>query len=383
MTIEIEKPAPFAKSDASLLLDLVRGLAALIVLLEHWRNIFFVDYPQIAAHRILLAPFYILCSAGHQAVVIFFVLSGYLISGSVFRMLERQSWDWRLYLTHRLLRLWIVLIPGLVLCALWDAIGLHLGLAPLMYHGMSVNHMVRNVAANYTLHTFMANIAFLQDIRATTFGSDGPLWSLANEFWYYILFPLGLLVIRPKTRLWVRAICAAGFVGVAWLVGLEVLGRFPVWLLGTVLALVPVPRLKQTARLLVAAAYVPAFFVIGRRLPLPLMLVDYILGAATFGLLWVMLSAGSESRPSAGERFSRGLARFSYTLYVAHMPLCVLLAAWLVGDSRWWPTGAHLLGGVGVFGILLGYAYALAWMTEFRTAKLRGWLERQFFQGKG
>ena len=383
MTIEIEKPAPFAKSDASLLLDLVRGLAALIVLLEHWRNIFFVDYPQIAAHRILLAPFYILCSAGHQAVVIFFVLSGYLISGSVFRMLERQSWDWRLYLTHRLLRLWIVLIPGLVLCALWDAIGLHLGLAPLMYHGMSVNHMVRNVAANYTLHTFMANIAFLQDIRATTFGSDGPLWSLANEFWYYILFPLGLLVIRPKTRLWVRAICAAGFVGVAWLVGLEVLGRFPVWLLGTVLALVPVPRLKQTARLLVAAPYVPAFFVIGRRLPLPLMLVDYILGAATFGLLWVMLSAGSESRPSAGERFSRGLARFSYTLYVAHMPLCVLLAALLVGDSRWWPTGAHLLGGVGVFGILLGYAYALAWMTEFRTAKLRGWLERQFFQGKG
>lgn len=378
----IEKPVPFAKSNASVLLDLVRGLAALIVLLEHWRNIFFVDYPQIAVHRIWFAPFYILCSAGHQAVVIFFVLSGYLISRSVFRMLERGTWDWRLYLTHRLLRLWIVLIPGLLLCAVWDGIGLHLGVAPVMYHGMSVNHMVRNVTANYTLHTFVANIAFLQDIRATTFGSDGPLWSLANEFWYYVLFPLGLFAVRPKTRMWVRAVCVAGFVAVAWLVGLEVLGRFPIWLLGTALALVPVPRLKQAVRVIAGVAYVPVFFVIGRRLPLPLMLVDYILGAATFGLLWVMLSARTECRPSVSEWFSRGLARFSYTLYVAHMPLCVLLAALIVGDSRWWPTGAHLAGGVGVFGVLVGYAYALAWATEFKTARVRGWIEGRFFGGK-
>ena len=117
----------FTKSKASVLLDLVRALAALLVLVEHWRNLFFIDYPQIQAHRAAFAPVYLLTSAGHQAVVIFFVLSGYLISGSVFRTLDRNNWSWQTYLVHRLLRLWIVLIPGLLLCALWDAIGIHSG----------------------------------------------------------------------------------------------------------------------------------------------------------------------------------------------------------------------------------------------------------------
>jgi peptidoglycan/LPS O-acetylase OafA/YrhL len=382
MRAQATKPTSFTNTYASVLLDLVRGLAALLVLFQHWRNIFFIDYPQLPLHRIVLAPLYILCSAGHQAVIVFFILSGYLISGSVFRMLDRGIWSWGVYLTHRLLRLWIVLLPGLLLCALWDGIGLHFHIAPKLYSGLSGDHMVSDVAATHTLTIFGANLFYLQGILRPTFGSDGALWSLANEFWYYILFPAGLLVVRAKVLMRTRVICMVVFAGVAWLVGAQILIGFPIWLLGTVLALVPVAKLGNRARLVALVVYLPLFFWIGRARHLPNYFGDYLLAAATFAFLWIMLSARSAFEPSLGERVSRGLSRFSFTLYVGHTPLCVLLAALLIGDARWVPTTLHLLTAAGALLVLLGYAYGVAHLTEFQTDRVRRWLEPRLFASK-
>src|SRR5579875_1508702 len=127
----------FSDSWASVLLDLVRGLAAVLVLLSHWKVMFFVDYPKIPGERWQFAVPYVLCDAGHQAVVIFFVLSGYLIAGSVRRSLNRGQGSWGSYMVHRLSRLWVVLIPGLAIGALLDWIGIHYGHWPAIYMGKS------------------------------------------------------------------------------------------------------------------------------------------------------------------------------------------------------------------------------------------------------
>src|SRR6185369_2558000 len=66
-----------------------------------------------------------------------------------------------------------VLIPALVLTAALD-----------MARGEGPNLLVA-----------LANAVFLQTIAAPTFGSDAPLWSLAYEFWYYVMFPLLMLVL--------------------------------------------------------------------------------------------------------------------------------------------------------------------------------------------
>src|ERR1700742_1036888 len=120
---------PFTKTYASVFLDLLRGVAALLVCLFHWRYLLFVDYSQITAYRVPLKYFYLVTSTSRQAVIVFFVLSGYLISSSIFRLERRAAWSWRLYLTHRLVRLWIVLFPALLLGFLWDSMGVHLHLA--------------------------------------------------------------------------------------------------------------------------------------------------------------------------------------------------------------------------------------------------------------
>ena len=72
-------PVSFARTQASVGLDMVRGLAALVVLGGHWRNLLFVDFWQLTSGRSIMALPYLLTSAGHQAVVVFFVLSGYLV----------------------------------------------------------------------------------------------------------------------------------------------------------------------------------------------------------------------------------------------------------------------------------------------------------------
>lgn len=374
----------FGRTKASVMLDLVRGVAALLVCVGHWRNIFFLDFGQLKLHRLATAGFYFLSSLEHEAVIVFFVLSGYLISGSVLRAVRREEWSWRQYATHRLVRLWIVLLPGLALCALWDGVGLRSGLAPLLYHGASGNHLVYDVSELRGWRVLLGNVAFLQGIRVPTFGSDGPLWSLANEFSYYVLFPLGLLAMMPKYRVWLRVGLAAAFLLVAWFVGMPVLLYFPVWLAGVVLGLLRVRELQSWVRwvcmgvyLVFVAAMTKLGVAIGRPTTATMYVADYAVMAATVAMLWVLLSAREPSGGEIWERISRGLARFSFTLYVSHLPALVLLRALTGGDVRWMPDGRHMVAAIGALVVVLGYCWGVAWMTEFRTGLVRGWVERK------
>ena len=374
-------PRPLVKTEASVLLDLVRGLAALIVLVSHWRNYLFQDYPQLSAHPPAVKLFYLLTSAGHQAVVIFFVLSGYLISGSIFRMIDRGTWSWSAYLLHRFVRLWIVLIPGLLLCVLWDCLGLHFHLAPALYGGAYYNHMTRDIPTLLSPRIFAENLFFLQGVRGLPMlGSDGALWSLANEFWYYLLFPLGLIAAwrpnRPLVSTPTRIACAFLFGLIAWFVRGGILWMFPVWLAGTVLCLLPTLRLSPQTRLLAGALYLPILYALSKWQTLSVMSADYFLTAATCALLYILLSATGPCRPSTGERASRKLASFSYTLYVVHMPFLLFLTAIVARDSRWQADPRHLLYAAGLLLLTLGYAYSVASVTEFHTDTVRRWVER-------
>jgi hypothetical protein len=76
MTVNIQK---MRVSDH---LDLIRGLAAIAVLFYHVRYRFFFDYHDITTPSYFSFVFYTLSSFGHDAVMIFFVLSGYFISAS-------------------------------------------------------------------------------------------------------------------------------------------------------------------------------------------------------------------------------------------------------------------------------------------------------------
>jgi peptidoglycan/LPS O-acetylase OafA/YrhL len=374
----------FTDTVASVLLDLVRGLAALLVLSVHLRNMLFLDYPDAirqGAWRLLAAP-YVLTSGGHQAVVIFFVLSGYLVGGSVLRLLRQKRWRWSSYLTHRLVRLWIVLLPGLLLCWLWDSIGLRSH--SLLYHGIIPYYETGDISQLQTVKAFLGNWFFLQPMLTPTYGSDGSLWSLSYEFWYYLLFPLGLIALRRDFSWRTRGASLIGFALSAWFVRSKILPMFPVWLLGVSLTMVPAPRVGPSVRWIGAMVYLPLVFFFSRANFLAPLFQDYIFALFSALFLWVMFSA--QDRVNKASYFSRGsrwLSSFSYTLYVVHLPLVLLAASALMGTKRWLPDAKHLAEGAAVFVVVLAYSYGVALLTEYRTETVRQWVERRLGPAAG
>ena len=69
-------------------LDFIRWSAAMLVVVAHARHLLFVDYYLLVykdptfLHSISNKLFYFITGLGHEAVVLFFVLSGYLVGGA-------------------------------------------------------------------------------------------------------------------------------------------------------------------------------------------------------------------------------------------------------------------------------------------------------------
>ncbi len=358
-----------AAPSASVSLDWLRGLAAILVLVDHWRNLFFVNFHEVGAHRFSFAIPYTLTAAGHEAVVVFFVLSGFLIGGTIHRAFERGEWRWTPYLTHRLVRLWIVLVPGLLLCLLWDQV--HVVFAASRVLPPS------DTAQTDSAIAFVGNLFFLQGIAVRAFGSDGPLWSLANEFWYYILYPLALIAILPSTRPRARLIAAALVAILCLGLRTTVLPLFPLWLFGAALFALPRLHLSNRWRWVAVAAYTLIVFCCTYLQGILGIVSDYILGVATATLIWILLCASQTAPTATGyERLARRLAGFSYTLYVVHFPFLMLIAALVVGNRRWQPTLVHIAAGLGILAVTVVYAYAVASLTEFHTVPVRRWVEQ-------
>ncbi len=374
----------FSNTLASLLLDLIRAVAALLVCLGHWRYFLFVDYPQLAmAHRALWALPYALCTLGHQAVVLFFVMSGYLVGGHVLRAVRSDSWSWSRYALQRLTRLWIVLLPALALGALLDLAAFHFGIAPGLYAGRVPNHITYNVHQTLTWTAFAGNALFLQSIRVPVFGSNAPLWSLANEFWYYVLFPLGLFAFLPRSRPVVRVALAIAAVLLLLAVGSPIRQPFPIWLFGLFLALLPPHTTSASLRWIATVLYWPFFIAVNRGGILGPLPPDLTLGVATTLYLYLLLGASS---PAGARRFARPArvgAAFSYTLYLVHTPFLMLLTGLLAGEARWQPDAKHLALALACLIAAIVYAYAIASLTEFRTGPVRQWLERHLLGHQG
>ena len=65
------------------LLDSIRIGAALLVVLGHCRFLYFGTPENVAQSNIWRQLFYLFTGLGHEAVVLFFVLSGFLVGGQI------------------------------------------------------------------------------------------------------------------------------------------------------------------------------------------------------------------------------------------------------------------------------------------------------------
>ncbi len=102
---------------------------------------------------------------------------------------------------------------------------------------------------------------------------------------------------------------------------------------------------------------------------------DYVLGVATTFYLWLLLAARERSSHGTGERLARNLARFSYTLYLVHMPFLFFLGGLLVQETRWRPSLPTVAFAFVLWMAALIYAWIVAAATEFRVDDVKKWAE--------
>jgi peptidoglycan/LPS O-acetylase OafA/YrhL len=367
-------------------LDLIRGAAAVAVLIYHVRYRFFFDYADVSDPGPLQKAFYALTAFGHDAVVVFFVLSGYFISSSILRDCASGRWSWRRYLTNRFVRLYVVLLPGLALTAFWDRLGIALYPANPIYTGEARpwRHDFFPIADRLGWKPLLGNLCFLQTVRVPPYGSNDPLWSLTYEFWYYLLFPCAWLGLFGRSvRWWKRAAYLAACVGGLFALGRGIALYFPVWLMGTAVYLLPrTPWLAGRARaatglggfLFLAAVSATHVGSIRAALGDSVVAADYVTGLSFAAFLYLILQSRAASAGATYSRFAKGLAGMSYTLYVIHMALLVFLRAALLPNAPWSPDAFHMAAGAALVCLSLAYAAGVARLTERHTDAVRAFV---------
>jgi peptidoglycan/LPS O-acetylase OafA/YrhL len=218
------------------------------------------------------------------------------------------------------------------------------------------------------------------------FGTNGPLWSLACEFWYYAMFPCAVIAVRggassPRARV----SCAAGFLIGCAISGTEVLKLFLVWLLGAAVAYYQ-PSIEGALRRLAPSTLAAVRLVASAGLAAAVFcwsaspgFIHWRVGEAAVGLTTACLLAvvlddvhwrGIHGRLLRG---LSGYARASYSLYAIHLPILAFVAAALIArpERRWQPDQAHLAKGVLVVLAIVLIAWVFATFTEMNTDRVR------------
>lgn len=362
-------------------LDLARGLSALLVCAGHLRSALFADRGEDRT-SLVGDGFYAITSLGHEAVMVFFVLSGYWVGGSVFRQSNRFSW--RHYALARGSRLWVVLLPALGFTLLVDlAIDwLDPSLLQGAHHARLSSGPATACEYSRSLPTLLGNVLLLQNLLVPVFGSNGPLWSLAYEGAYYLAFPLLAIGLRGLAKPWQALLGLAISTALVSCIRSGFALGFLVWLMGAAAFVLHEKRLGPTSlqwRFVALLAFLAA--IAHAKLSNPLGLASHW-NDGCIGLsfaFWILTmgheTTGSKCGPLSG--LALWLSSISYSLYLFHFPLVLLIFA---GGYRQMALefNAHsLLHFVFWLAVILALSHLAWWAFERRTSEVRAFLSRK------
>lgn len=342
---------------SSFALDLIRTVAAQLVLVGHAISILGLLPGLQPPHFAYIQ---------NIAVVVFFLLSGLLISYSVFSRLQRPTFT--SYLIDRFARIYSGLIPAIIFIALIDAVTIY------------VVRGAYDFWNGYSPLDFVGNVLMLQDypgigpaLGITSFGSARVLWTLAVEWWLYLLFGWVVLNRTRGIRFWI------GFalllpVPLYNVIGGRGDGLTAMWIIGLCCCLILRAGHLRTINLRMGwFAFLALAFIAGARVFITKDAYDLLfalLSASALTTLVLLLDQAPLRIPVALERAVRFTADFSFTLYLVHLSVISLLLNFTIGLSGW-ATFALLFVAANVASALLALG------TEMKHRNLRRFLKRK------
>jgi peptidoglycan/LPS O-acetylase OafA/YrhL len=363
----------------SMLISLLRGLAALVVACAHLRAQVFPGFAEVQSPPLLFQGVAFGAGFAYLAVVVFFVLSGWLVGGSFLNKIDSER-AFQNYSIDRVSRLWVVLVPSFVVVLLAGAaVGV-----------LDTAHVSFSMSEPYSVATFVGNMIGLQTILVSPFGGNFPLWSLANETWYYVLFPLLVLVFRGGSVA-ARGAAVITIGAIVQLVNGAILLYFSIWLLGAAFSRVRIeagPALRWALLFLVVGSAV--FIRLKGKSDIT---ADAYPQYLVFSLVFVLFLSCMQLKRQPGptldwlDRTGRFFSNFSFTLYVLHVPMILVMAYVLqsvFGIGQLSPHNSfHYLVYAGMYLLLVVGAYLFYLPFESNTPRVRQWLKAQLFTRAG
>lgn len=341
-------------------LEFIRGIAAILVLLHHVRVMlfpFFEEFPNCLQNHFVRGYIFI-TGFNKPSVLVFFTLSGFLIIRKV--MQSSGKWSWRNYLIDRLVRLWVVLLPSLLMTALLVWFGKNYWVE---YAG-GIGYILNANQVDISLASFFGNAFFLQTLIVNVFGDNGPLWSLSYEFWYYILFPLIILACRNvgQKRVFYCVLFFAAS-GCIWKLNNDILALCPCWLAGGLAVLASKWKANVTfdtnKRLFIAAVFqFIGMFVLHRVVRSGYVIIDYALAISVAFFIAISIKCSSLKTGKIYENCAVFMSNCSYSVYLFHNSFLGLLFYVVFDGKKVMPTASNMFIGL-LFAVA---AYFYSWL---------------------
>jgi peptidoglycan/LPS O-acetylase OafA/YrhL len=348
-------------------LDLLRFLAALTVVIAHTRGTVFVEYGALIGSEKtwIVTAAYAFTRVANEAVVLFFVLSGFLVGGRVLERIHAGSFRPTDYAIDRSVRILLPLIPALVLTAI----------VRLTIDGsIHVSHL-------------LGNLVFLQGVFFPVFGGNAPLWSLSYEVWFYVLaWAIGMISIDKEFHLVASCLVilvAAIFTSLAsvylfcWLIGAFAYIRRPKSFSITALLTSVLFCIYGVVAIQLGSDSISVSVDVLKRF-VPSLDVSRII--LTVGLA-MLIQQAINFVPKSGfahrfDSMGTALAAFSYTLYLTHFPILQLMEFYGLHQAN------HItVTSIGIFLSTIIACLFVAWLLyllfERQTDFLRTWVKNK------
>lgn len=347
-------------------LDLIRFLAASAVMAYHFRNTFFEEFsllPQDQQNPIVFV-FYSITRLGHEAVLVFFVLSGLLVGGKALRRIANGNFQIKSFAVDRFVRIMLPLVSAL-----------------LLYIPIALTYDLPLSAESWFGSLFSLQCIFTPPAFET-------LWSLSYEVWFYILtFSIGIILSRHIKSTSYKYIIGIIVLIFTMIVFIRLDNKYLfIWILGALALWKSMPRNKG----ILWVSFIVSIVMI--------CLLQYSKGShfidnaslqdgtfrniitLLFGLSFaILVQQLIQTKPSSKFLISLNkagtkLAAFSYTLYLTHVPVLRLLQGLGFPKSRMISAESCLLY-VAELAIGLIVAYAIYWVFERNTSRVKSYIK--------
>ena len=370
MSILIQSPVKTKAPINTSILNGIRGLAALYVLIGHARWLLWEGYregyllhPQSynQASKILvsLLAFF---GKGHVAVILFFVLSGFVIHYSIIKR-EKNKLDILDYFKRRFLRIYPPLLFCMLLTLVLDLTGKYIYGYSIYFQSTPVPLINENIISNLNWITAIGNLLMVQGIYTHVWGTNGPLWSLMYEWWFYMLYPC-IFYLYKKNRylsysvVWLLFIIASNGLFDNKLAS-AVFNYLLCWSLGALLADVLLERISLHWFIVPLVICLIELCIKGDS---PV-IIDTLTGFVFTALLFALLKFKVLFSLHRVFDWFNLLGDYSYTLYVIHLPILVMINGIVLNlTENKMPQNFYIMFISIAF--VLGIAYAIHFFIE-------------------